>query len=429
MQRKKNKKSKKRPPQIIKRDWIHNVESSINCDIWLLIAVTLLVCFGLVMVYSASSYQAEQRFGDAHFFFKKHLGKLFFGAIVLFVLMNFRYKWWLKTSPILLGVSVILLILVVASPMGVEINGSTRWLRLRGFLFEPSDLAKYSLVIFLAAFLPKRRKEEPIFNGVLPYLLIVLVVAGAIIAQPDFDTAAIILGCSFLMFYFAGVEARKVAALALSTVSTGIIILSKSGYGEQRLANFLVLLTGKGELSLQLKQSLAGLSNGFIKGIGLGTSELKYNYLPAPFTDFIYSIVGEEFGLFGTLGVLSLFLFVIWRCVRIAEQAGDTETRLLAIGITSIFSIYVLLNMAVVTGIAPTMGLPLPFISYGGTALITHMAAMGIMLNISKFTRASNKKYLTSEGYQERMTARSMAPGTGRIKVAKVAYKSRITRV
>ncbi len=390
------------------------VEGATNYDSLLLFAVLILLGFGLVMVYSASSYQAEQRFENAHFFFKNHFFRLLLGIGVLLATMNIPYRFWLKIAPALLGLGIVLLALVVFSPLGVTINGSTRWLRIKGFLFEPSDIMRYALIIYLAkSFAKYKDRLDSFFTGMLPHLALVSVVAVLVVLQPDYDTAAILLGIAFLMFFFAGIEAKKVLVVALSTISMGLIILSGSGYGEKRLSDFLGVLSGRLPTNFQLEQSLAGLAKGFVKGVGLGASEQKYNFLPAPFTDFIYSIIGEEFGLIGTLGVLGLFIFIIFRAARISERAGTAESRLLAMGITATLSIYALLNIAVVVGFAPTTGLPLPFISYGGTALISHIGAVGILLNISKEAQASYTHYLAPADYRARMSRRGTG-GSGR---------------
>ncbi len=386
-------------------------DSPVGFDYVLLMAVGVLLAIGLVEVYSSSSHTAAWQHNDPHYFFKSHLFRLLVGGLAMAAVMHVPVRAWVRIADGLLVISVVLLLCVLV--WGVSVHGGRRWLRIGGFLFQPSEIARVGLIIFLATRLGAwtlRRADEDWLRYLLPAFIAATVVAGLIAKEPDIDTAGLVVIVFILMLVFAGVDRNLVLLTAATALSAATVLMVVFGHFQSRIAGWLASWLGLGAGSTgandQVTASLAGLANGGLLRLRPGQGVLKYSFLPMAFSDFVFAIVGEEFGLLGTLTVVALFGVVTWRGVRIAIHARSPEGRLLAMGLTASISLYAVLNMLVVTGLAPTSGLPLPFISYGGTAIVVNMVTVGILLAISREAIQGAEGYLSTAGYRERVLRR-----------------------
>lgn len=266
------------------------------------------------------------------------------------------------------------------------IRGSRRWLLLGPVQFQPSELAKFALIFYLAGNLTKPEVDpENFVDGVLPQLILIGAVVLTVAMEPDLGTALAIAAIALIMLFVAGAKLGHLFFIIFTGALSAASLLWRVAYQRGRVESFLETLLGDSEPAWQVRQSLISLGNGGLFGVGLGQSKQKLLFLPDPFTDFIMAIVGEELGLVGTLAVILLFFIVIWRGFHIAHRAPDRAGKLTAIGVTTAIGLYALVNTGVVIHILPTTGIPLPFISYGGSALIMNLIGIGVLLNISQF--------------------------------------------
>ena len=355
-------------------------------DIVLIVVVLILLLFSVCFVFTASSAKAERDAGDSTFFLKRQLLRLAAGLLLLFIMSRVDYHHVIRGAPILHWMVLLLLVGLLFAPESWQIRGSRRWLMLGSLRVQPSELAKFTLVAYLAALLAKSKmKLDDFKNDLLPILIIVSLTALAVLLEPDLGTAIILATVPLLMLFISGARARHLFALATTGVVAALAFTWREAYQRGRLQAFFETLLGQAEPGWQVKQSLIGLGNGGLLGLGLGKSKQKLQFLPDPFTDFIMSIIGEELGLLGTVAVIALFLIILWRGFRISRQAPDPAGRLLALSITWTIVVNAFVNVAVVTNLLPTTGIPLPFISYGGSALIANLLAIGVLLNISTY--------------------------------------------
>ena len=349
-----------------------------------LLVCLVLVGFGLVMVYSSSSVLANNRFGDPSFFLKKQLLRVLIGLSLMLVLAQVPLHWWARLSRPIILASFCSLLLVLAWGQGP----AQRWLSLSvlgvGITIQPAEFAKLALVLYLADVLVRKRDEIHRFRrGLLPRLLVVGCVLVLIALQPDLGTAIALGLIALAMLWVGGVRWLHLAGAGFAAlVGVGLSLMSSS-YQMQRLRSFWDP-EGDPDGYYQVLQSLYGLGSGGPFGVGLGNSMQKEQYLPELHTDFVFAVVGEELGLVGTLTVLGVFVVFAFYGLRIGRQAGGEHGFLVATGITAMISIYALLNIGVVTGMLPTTGLPLPFVSYGGSSLLGNMAGVGILLGIAR---------------------------------------------
>ena len=347
-------------------------------DKWLLFAVLSLMFMSLVIVYSASAFWAEIRFQNPAYFLKSHMFKVLAGVVLIFILAKFDYHKYQKLALLLIEISVALL--VVAIGEHVVIKGAARWIHAGPFSFEPSDLAKVAILIFVAAHLSENSEklgDRKSLYRPLAWTLIVVVLIGK---QPNYSTAMIIAAIVGVLLFLGGARKSHLAILALIAIAAGAAFLMLESYRVARMKSWL----DHGSGDYQVRQSIIGFGNGGILGVGPGNSKQRNLFLPEPYGDFIYSIIGEEYGLWGSVFVMLLFLFIAFRGTAIAKRAPDRFGFLLAGGITTMISLYAFINAGVALGIFPTTGLPMPLVSYGGTAMIVNAACIGILLNISK---------------------------------------------
>ena len=354
-------------------------------DPWLTLTFLGLICFGILMVYSSSIADAYASYGSPYFFLERELIWAGIGFIALVLAVRTNYHQWERLALPFFGLAVGLLVLVMIPHVGHVSNGARRWLSFGSFAtLEPSELLKLALVVYLAAWLTSKGERVRDFKACfVPFSMMVGTIALVIIKQPDLGTSMVVAVTALAVFFVAGADLAQLGAACLGASGFAWLLMHSAGYRHDRLAAFLDPWHDPTGVGYHAIQALLALRYGGLFGQGLGDSIQKY-VLPAPHTDSILAVIGEEWGLVGTLAVLLLFLVVAYRGMRIASAAPDGFGRLLAVGITSWITFQALLNFAVITSSVPFTGVPLPFISYGGTSLVISMAAIGILLNISR---------------------------------------------
>lgn len=355
-------------------------------DASIVLLMVLLLCMGLLTLFSATYYQRTTS-GDSLSAVKKQLIGVALGAAACVVLSRVPYRFFRrkKVIVVLLGASALLLILVIIPGIGVSINGSRRWLNILGLSMQPSEFAKYAMVVFMAGALDRAGdRVKHLFKGVAPLLIVPGIMFLLILEQPNLSTGGSILICAFMMLVCAGLRKRHMLLLGACGMAVGGFYAWSAPYRRERLLSFRDPFAKMSDEGYQLSQSLIALGSGGLFGMGLGQGKQKFAYLPYPESDFIFAIVGEDFGLFGCLVVVALFAAFVFCGLRVAVNAPDRYGSLLAGGITSMIGLQAFINMGVVTGIMPTTGLPLPFFSAGGTSVSMIMAAVGILLSISR---------------------------------------------
>jgi cell division protein FtsW len=354
-------------------------------DVWLFGAAVALLSAGVVMVYSASAVVAADRFHDPYFFLKKQLFWALCGAGVLLVALRCDYRWLEKAVAPALIVAGVLLVLVLVPPIGQAINGTRRWIRLGPVSFQPVELAKLALVVYLAAFLAKKRGELNDFRtGALPPLLVGGFMAGLVLLQPDLGNCMTLIVLTFGLLYLAGSPIKHLALVAAPALPLIVLAIWMAPYRMRRITAFVDPWADPRGSGFQIIQSWLALGNGGVLGQGIGASRQKLFYLPEAHTDFIFAVLGEELGFVGAVAIVAVFAVLVWRGLRVGLRAPDAFGAHLALGVTLLLATQTLVNLGVVTGLLPTKGLPLPFISFGGSALLMTMLATGILLNISQ---------------------------------------------
>lgn len=354
-------------------------------DMVLFYTVLILLGIGVVMVYSASAVSANVNFNDSYYFLKRQLIWAALGLVAMVWTMNTDYHMWQKLAKPILWITVILLILVLVPGMGKVVNGARRWLGFGSFYLQPSEIAKLSMVIFMSYNLTKYQERLQFFvKGLVPQLIVLLVIFGLILKEPDLGTALSIAGTVFVMLFVAGARVSHMGALGgfgAAGVTAAVLL---EPYRLKRLIAFSDPWADPLNTGYHIIQSLYAIGSGGLFGVGLGRSREKFLYLPEPHTDFIFSILGEELGLIGTITVVLLFFIFAWRGLKIAMSASDIYGSILATGLTTMILLQAVMNIAVVTASMPVTGIPLPFLSFGGSALIFTLAGVGILLNISR---------------------------------------------
>ncbi|UCH20151.1 MAG: putative lipid II flippase FtsW [Deltaproteobacteria bacterium] len=362
------------------------VRSSAAYDVTLLFPVLLLVGVGIVMVYSASSALALKKFGSSYFFLKKQTLFALAGTVALVVCRHFPYKWYRSLTYPLLILAIVFLFAIHISGFGYAAGGSSRWLRLGGFTFQPSEFARFALVMYLAYSMDKKNAQIKDFTiGFLPHIFVLGILMIALFMQPDFGSVVIFGAITWIMMFVGGVRtAHLLSSLAL-LVPVGYLVMINAEYRLKRILSFLNPWQYPADEGYQVIHSLMAFGTGGIWGAGVGKGYQKLFYLPEPHTDFIFSVIGEELGLLGILIILFLYTWILWRGVSIARNAEDSFGSLVAIGLTFAIILQVCVNMGVTLGLLPTKGLTLPFLSYGGTSLLINMASIGILMNIAAY--------------------------------------------
>ncbi|MBU0634151.1 MAG: putative lipid II flippase FtsW [Candidatus Omnitrophica bacterium] len=347
--------------------------------------VFILICVGIVMIYSASAIYAYENLGDSAYYLKRHLFYVFVGLLFGFLAMNIEYERLRKIAKPLLIISAVLLLILLVPGIGRAVGGARRWFRIGAFSFQPSEFAKFAIILYLADFLARKRSCLHSFViGFFPALAVLGVIAGLILIQPDLGTVLAIFAVGFIMFFIAGIKITHMVSVFLSTLPILYVLIFSVPYRRNRILSFLNPWSDPQGTGFQIIQSLVALGSGGLCGAGLGQGKQKLLYLPASYTDFIFSIIGEELGFLGTTAIIILFVVFLIQATKISLKANDFFGQILSFGLISCLVIEAIVNMGVTTSLFPTKGLPFPFISYGGTSLIFNMVYVGIILNIGK---------------------------------------------
>lgn len=355
-------------------------------DFIIFFAVLALLAIGVVMVYSSSAVSAYVNFQDSFYFLKRQIVWVTLGLLAMVLTMNIDYHAWKKLAKPVMVVTLILLILVLVPGLGRVVNGARRWLGFGSLYMQPSEIAKLSMVLFCASSLALRQDKITSFvKGILPQLVVLLIVFGLILKEPDLGTALAIGGTVFVLLFTAGAKISHLVSLGIAGVSGIITAIIIEPYRMKRLLAFSDPWADPLDTGYHIIQSLYAIGSGGLFGVGLGRSREKFLYLPEPHTDFIFAILGEELGFIGTITVIILFFLFAWRGFKVAISAPDIFGSLMAAGLTTMIIMQALMNIAVVTASMPVTGIPLPFLSFGGSALIFTLSGVGILLNISRY--------------------------------------------
>ncbi|HXG50094.1 MAG TPA: putative lipid II flippase FtsW [candidate division Zixibacteria bacterium] len=361
------------------------MRDGLGVDKWLLIAVGALLIMGVTMVLSTSYLYSQERFADGTYFFRKQLIAAGAGVAALLACTLLPARYYPKLAYPLLGAAFVALVLVLIPGIGVARGGARRWLMLSGFAFQPAELAKPAIVFYLAHSMARKEERIQTFAiGVLPHLIVGGVFLGLLLLEPDFGTAMILGALLYLMLFIGGARVSHLAATGLLALPVLVYFMMTAEYRMRRLLTFLDPWSEPTSSGFQVVQSLIAFGSGQLWGRGLGESRQKLFYLPEAHTDFVYSVIGEELGLLGALAVLALFGVIAARGLRLTSRIEEPFEQYLAFGITVLLGLQGLIHMAVVMGLMPTKGLVLPFISYGGSAMLVNLMEAGILLGLSR---------------------------------------------
>lgn len=348
----------------------------------------ILLLFGLVMLTSAGSVLGFERHGDSYYFLKSQSIGLLIGLVLGYFAYRVDYhRWWKWAVPIFI-ISLVGLVIVFLPSIGSLFLGARRWIHIGPAVFQPSELMKLSLIIYFAAWFSQReRKLSNLQEGLIPFIVTIGSVAGLVILEPDLGTTMVIVLVGTVMFYIAGGATKHIAALIAIGVALLAIVIAVSPYRAERFTVFLNPSADSQDSGYHVSQSFLTIGSGGWFGLGLGHSRQKYNYLPEPAGDSIFAITAEELGFFVVLLFILAWLWLAIRGIRVARGAPDTFGRLLATGIISWLGLQAFINMAALSGLVPLTGIPLPFMSHGGSALMMNLVAVGLLLNISTQSR------------------------------------------
>jgi cell division protein FtsW len=349
------------------------------------ITVAVLVAIGVVMIYSASAIYADSVMNDSLYYIKRRLFYIAIGLVMMVLAMSLNLdKVRSAAKPIML-VSILLLAAVLIPHIGSQTAGARRWFKFGPLSFQPSELAKISIIIYMADFISRKEKVIKSFiHGYLPAIMVLGMTVALVLLEPDLGTAITVSAIAVVMLYAGGARSSYIMAVFLMSLPMLYVLLFRVAYRRKRMMIFLNPWSDRRGTGFQIIQSFVALGSGGLFGVGLGQSRQKLFYLPASHTDFIFSIIGEELGFIGTASIVVLFGILVWQGMKIAFKAIGTFERLTSLGIVSLIGIEAIINIGVTAGALPTKGLPLPFISYGGSGLVFHLMAIGILFNISR---------------------------------------------
>lgn len=361
-----------------------------SIDWYALVPVLLLLCIGIIMVLSASSpTTVSGKSKDAYLFFKKQLIWVVVGLVGMYFMANYPYRKLLKFVKPASVLTVVLLLLVLTRP---AINGARSWIIIAGNQFQPSEFVKLCLILILSRTMSiKSNKMNSFKEGLLPPLIMIGIVCGLIVLEPDLGTAMVIAIASFIMLFAGGANYKHLLTLAGGGISLGVLAILMAPYRFARILAFIDPFKDPRGKGYQIIQSLYAIGSGGLMGVGLGRSMQKFFYIPEQHTDFIFSILSEELGFIGATLIILLFIFFAARGYQIAKNSRDSFGCLLATGITSMILVEAIMNIAVVTSSMPVTGITLPFISYGGSSLFFKLIAIGVLLNISRYTESDQQ--------------------------------------
>lgn len=364
-------------------------KGTVRFDPILLGAVLALVAIGLVMVYSASALPAHDKTGDGFFFLKRQLAAAALGLVAMASVMWLGYRKLARLAYPIILLAVALMIAVLIPGIGGSAGGAQRWIRLPFFSVQPTEILKFAWVVYLAYSLAKKREKVATFSvGFLPHVLFAGLLCLLSLAQPDFGSAVALVFLLFTLLFAAGAKLSYLVGSILLALPLGYHVIASSPYRLKRITAFMDPWGTRDGAGYQVAESLMSIGSGGITGLGLGDGRQKLGFVPELHTDFIFSIIGEELGLIGITVVLVLYGVVLWRGIRASLHASEPFGTYLGLGVTSLFAFQAIVNMCVATGLLPTKGLTLPFISYGGSSLVVMMGAAGVLLSVSAMAEA-----------------------------------------
>ncbi|MEL7570714.1 MAG: putative lipid II flippase FtsW [Eubacteriaceae bacterium] len=356
-------------------------------DINILLVTLALTCFGVVMIFSASMYSSSVELGNEYYYFRQQMLAALLGITAMLVCSNIQFNVYRRFAKLGIIISVLLLIAVFVPGIGKELNDAKRWINLGFTLFQPSEFVKLAVILYMADALEKSREKVRTFRyGILPYLVLAGVICGLIYFEPNLSTALVIICIIFGMMFIAGVNLKYIMIMGVIGVAGVIVLMTQVGWRMGRISAMFDPWAYKLNEGWQIIQSLMALGSGGVFGQGLGNGKQKLLFMPEAENDYIFAHIGEELGLIGTLLVLFAFMYLLLRGTRVAINVKDRFASLVASGFMIMIGIQVMINIAVVTNSIPSTGIPLPFLSYGGTSLLANLIAIGILLNISKYT-------------------------------------------
>lgn len=358
-------------------------------DYGLLVVTLALLCIGIVMVYSASLVAGYTQYGDQAYFFQRQLMWSALGLVVMFLCMRLPYSFWRRLSLLGLLASLALLVAILIPGLGSQALGATRWIQIGGVkIGQPSELCKVTVVLYMADWLSRKGERVRDFtHGLVPFAVLLTFIVALVIKQPDMGTAIVIIGTAVSIFFVSGASLMQLIPVGAAGIGGLALLAFSSGYRHGRINAFLDPWQDPSNTGYHIVQSLIAIGTGGVHGVGLGVSRQKFGLLPFPYTDSIFAVIGEELGLIGCVFVLILFLLLAYRGLRTARMAPDAFGSLLAMGISFQMAMQAFLNIAVTTSTVPFTGITLPLVSYGGSSMLVSFAAMGILLNISKYSR------------------------------------------
>jgi len=357
-------------------------------DLVLFVAIFTLAGIGLAMSYSASAVYAFRVFGDSFYFLKRQMAWAVIGLVALFIFQGIDYREYVKHTKIMLLVSIILLVAVLIPGLGSSVKGSSRWISIGPANIQPSEFVKLAAVIYLVKIYSSETKENHVIQLLIPMLVVALIFI-LVMVQPDFGTAMDLLVITVFILFVSGFPMLYIFLLFVLSLPMFYLLIYQVSYRWDRVLAYVDPWHDRYGIGYHVIQSFTAFKKGGLLGTGLGFGTQKIARLPEPHTDFIFAVIAEETGLIGTIFIALLFCFVFWRGILIALHAPDDFGRLLAVGLSLLITVQAFINMGVVSGALPTTGIPLPFISYGGSSLLTSMIASGILLNISRYREAS----------------------------------------
>ncbi len=349
------------------------------------IVASLLIMIGVVMTYSSSAVYAYGTYGDSLYFVKKHFLYLLFGISAAMMCMSIKAEKFREYSRYLVIFFIFLLTIVLIPGVGSEVGGARRWLRLFGFGFQPSEMVKLVIILYLADFTSRRRHNiKDLWRGFVPPLFVIGVLSGLILAEPDMGTFISILFIGFVMLFDSGARLKHIVFIVVSAIPVILFAIISKPYRVKRVLSIFNPWEDSQGTGFQLIQSLIALGSGGFLGVGLGSSKQKLFYLPESHTDFIFAIIGEELGFLGGMIIILLFAVLVSFILKVSFKIHNYFASRVVFGIGVMLAFEAIVNIGVSMGVLPTKGLPLPFISYGGSSLVCHLAAIGIVLNMAR---------------------------------------------
>jgi cell division protein FtsW len=364
-------------------------KTNLKIDYTLLVITLSLLAYGLIVLYSASTVQSFAIFGNTSYYI---VHQVLYGALIgllgMYICSKLNYHIWQKYLPFLIFLSLFLLFLVKIPGIGFASGGAARWVHFGPIVFQPAELAKLVIILYLASWVEKKQDAlNDFYYGLLPSLCIIALFGGLILWQPDFGTMLVLLLVSFFMLFAAGIDWKYFFYGIVAGVLALYAFIKIEPYRVKRLATFFNPALDPKGISYQINQAILAIGSGGLWGFGYGLSRQKHNYLPAVLNDSVFAVFAEELGFFRVLAAIALFAFFALKGFQIARNAPDTFGKMVALGITSWITLQALINIAAILNLLPLTGIPLPFFSYGSTALTANLAAVGILLNISKYGR------------------------------------------